>query len=200
MSQINNRNFNFGNLRILQWNAKSVLSKYNELSKHCENFNLILISETWLSQDKEFKLRGFDTVREDRLDRGGGVLIAIRNNVRYRRVHETCGGKVEACAIEILVGGEPLTVVSCYRPPGAGAGSVAIRDWEKFFSQFQGRVLFGGDFNAHNVVWGSASTCRTSDNLWEAVGNGDLSLLNDGSVTFHCASFPSSSVIDLTMS
>jgi len=45
MAQINNRKLNFSNLRILQWNAKFVMSKYTELSKHCEDFNLILISE-----------------------------------------------------------------------------------------------------------------------------------------------------------
>jgi len=61
MAQVNNRKLNVSNLRILQWNANSIMSKYTELSKHCENFNLILISKTWLSPDKSFKLRGFDT-------------------------------------------------------------------------------------------------------------------------------------------
>ena len=52
MAQVNNRKFNFNNLKILQWNANSSYFKYTELSKNCEDFNLILISETWLSPHK----------------------------------------------------------------------------------------------------------------------------------------------------
>ncbi|KYM94053.1 RNA-directed DNA polymerase from mobile element jockey [Cyphomyrmex costatus] len=142
------------------------MSKFNELSKYSADFNIILISETWLSPDISFKLRGFDTVREDRLGRGGGVLIAIRNDIKYRRIQvlERCGGLVEACAVEVSVRGEPLTVVSCYRPPNAG--HIAVGEWDRFLSQFRGKVIFGGDFNSHNTVWGSASTCRiASDSL-----------------------------------
>jgi len=75
---LTSNNVDLKKLRILQWNAKSVLFKYNELSKHCEKFNVILISDTWLSPYKCFMLKEYDTVREDRLDRSGGVLIKLK--------------------------------------------------------------------------------------------------------------------------
>ena len=85
MGHINRSN----SLRICQWNAKSIMSKYNELTKHCEDFNIIMISETWLSPNKSFKVNGFDTVRKDRIGRtGGGVLIAVHNSIKYRRMQD----------------------------------------------------------------------------------------------------------------
>lgn len=103
-------------LSIVQWNAKSVISRLPELSKYCEYYNVFLISETWLSPNKSFLLKGFDTVRCDRTDRaGGGVLILIRNNLRYKTITNIfyCNGRVEVCAVEVFVDGESFTLVSC---------------------------------------------------------------------------------------
>ncbi|XP_044011960.1 uncharacterized protein LOC122854970 isoform X7 [Aphidius gifuensis] len=41
------------------------------------------------------------------------------------------------------------------RPPNTRMEFV---DWENFFSQFDGKFLIGGDFNAHHVWWGSDYT------------------------------------------
>lgn len=80
-------NNNKESLRILQWNAKSILPRVTELSKNFEGSNIILISETWLTAKKQFIIRGFDTVRKDRIDRmGGGVAILISNGVKYKRI------------------------------------------------------------------------------------------------------------------
>lgn len=83
MAQVSKLNM----LRIVQWNAKSVLPRRDELAKHCGDFNIIMISETWLSADKTFKLRGFDTVRRDRENQsGGGVLLLICEGIKYKRI------------------------------------------------------------------------------------------------------------------
>jgi len=37
-------------------------------------------------------------------------------------------------------------------------------EWERFFSQFQDKVLFSEDFNSHNI-WSPANICRTGDSL-----------------------------------
>lgn len=56
-------------MRVLQWNCRSVKAKLAELQKHIVNFDIILLLETWLSQDDHFVLNNFDTIRKDRLDR-----------------------------------------------------------------------------------------------------------------------------------
>lgn len=152
---------NLKSLNIVQWNAKSIIPRLPEISKYCDLFNVFLISETWLTPNKSFWLKGFDTVRRDRVDRrGGGVMILVYNKLKYKTIPMVfeCGGKIEACAIEVFVENEPVVLVSCYHPPGAD--HISVQEWIQFFPQFSGKVIFGGDFNAHNEVWGSSSTCR----------------------------------------
>lgn len=93
-------------LNLIQWNAKSICSKLPELNRHLSVFNFALISETWLSSSDAFIVRGFDTVRKDRVNRrSGGVMILIRSTIKYRRVPRIydCNGKIEACAVECFL-------------------------------------------------------------------------------------------------
>lgn len=187
-------------LRILQWNAKSILPRVTELSMNFEGFNIILISETWLTAKKQFIIRGFDTVRKDRIDRmGGGVAILISNGVKYKRITDIyeCDSKIEACAVQIYTNGESLTFVSCYRPPNDD--NILASEWKRFFSQFDDKVLFGGDFNGHNAIWGSTYTNSVGNDISEALDDLDLTILNDGTSTFHCAAYHTNSVIDLSI-
>lgn len=191
---------NLKSLNIVQWNAKSIIPRLPEISKYCDLFNVFLISETWLTPNKSFWLKGFDTVRRDRVDRrGGGVMILVYNKLKYKTIPMIfeCGGKIEACAIEVFVENEPVVLVSCYRPPGAD--HISVQEWIQFFPQFSGKVIFGGDFNAHNEVWGSSSTCRVGGEVREALDELDLSLLNDGTPTFHSVAYHSNTVIDLSV-
>lgn len=162
--------------------------------------DICLISETWLKPMDNFFLHGFDVVRNDRLDcRGGGVAIFIRNSVKYRRIPLTqdCDGGMEACAIEVFLDSESLSIVSCYYPPSQG--STDTESWRRFFSQLPGKSFFGGDFNAHHMVWGDSHNCPNGNHIVESLENMDLCVLNNGDPTFHCAAHRSNSNIDLSI-
>lgn len=76
----------YDKFRLIQWNAKSILLRYNELCRYTSQYNLFIISETWLTTDKSFIVKGFDTVRRDRENRkGGGVMILINNSIKYKK-------------------------------------------------------------------------------------------------------------------
>jgi len=79
-------------------------------------------------------------------------MIEIRNNIRYRRaqISETCEDKVEVCAVEILVRGRTPHFGLVLHP--SNIGFIRTCEWERFFSQFQDKILFGGDFNSHNII------------------------------------------------
>lgn len=51
----------------------------------------------------------------------------------------------------------------------------------------------------HNLIWGSSYTCPNGNNLWDALTGSEFSLMNDGSPTFHSASYHTNSTIDLTI-
>lgn len=155
--------------KFLHWNSRSVLQRFQDLEKQSANYDCLAISETWLKPQLSFMIKGFDTVRRDRITgRGGGVAILISHSLRYREIPllEDCGNRVEACAVEILFTNENLILVVCYRPPQNG--HISDNDWTKFFSQFNNgnnKHIFVGDFNAHSPLWGSSYTCSVGNSL-----------------------------------
>ncbi|XP_070517902.1 uncharacterized protein, partial [Cardiocondyla obscurior] len=106
-----------------------------------------------LSPDRTCNIRKFYTVRRDRIgQRGGGVLIYVDNRLKYKiipRIYD-CGGKIEACGIKVFLKGEVISLISCYCPPRS---NISFTEWSCFLSQFPGKVILGGDFNLHNIVW-----------------------------------------------
>lgn len=90
-------------LNILQWNANSVQKKRDDLLALAGRLksDVIIISETKLKNSDKFYLPGFFTIRNDRDGgRGGGVLIAVRRNIKFRKIKinstlESIGIKLE---------------------------------------------------------------------------------------------------------
>ncbi len=71
-------------LRACTWNARSAILKAQQLEQFSVEFQLdiLALQETWLSDEHEFKLRGFAVYRRDRVGRpGGGVAIALRREL-----------------------------------------------------------------------------------------------------------------------
>lgn len=197
-------NFVKFNFKLIQWNARSLMLRFQDLEKHSLSYDCFAISETWLLQSQIFLLKGFDIIRQDRVGRrGGGVALLINHKFRYKEiaVQENCNGKLEVCAAEIIFHGESLFLISCYRPPNSGR--ISVEEWLRFFTQFnpQRGIIFAGNFNAHNIQWGSASTCPIGDNLWSAIADSDFDLLgNEVPISTFCGnSIHGLSIIDLTI-
>jgi demethoxyubiquinone hydroxylase (CLK1/Coq7/Cat5 family) len=55
-------------------------------------------------------------------------------------------GKIEVCANELYAGQDKILSVSCYKQPHI---KIKLRVRKKFFTQFEGKFLIGGDFNGH---------------------------------------------------
>lgn len=127
------------------------------------------------------------------------MAILINHSFKYKQVNGVfdCDGFLEVCAIETFINGESLLLVSCYRP--LNSSFISEEDWLKFFNQFNPRkVIFGGDFNAHNINWGSSHTCPNGEVLWRAVVESDLSIVGDSTPTYCGDAYRQSSILDLT--
>lgn len=107
--------------KILQWNCQSIKHKKPELELRSVNYDLILITETWLNiSTPKFKIKNFDTIRNDRsLGKGGGTAILVKGSIKYCEfpLQNKINNKIEACAIRITWQGKPLIIVSIYVPP-----------------------------------------------------------------------------------
>lgn len=179
------------NLKILQWNVRGIKNKLYELAHIANNFDIFIISETWLNLTNKVKLRGFDVVREDRLyAEGGGVAIFVRNGIKYSILKvDGMNLDIEVCGIEVSSSSGKICIISLYRSPSMTKFSKD--EWCRFLNQFKDKnVLMGGDFNLPNdeII-----------PLVEAGNDLDLFLLNDDSPTYYNIYRDYSSVLDLTL-
>lgn len=137
---------------ICQWNARSLFDKKEELLSFVSvnNVDCFIICETWLKENQNFSMPGFIISRFDRPSRGGGVLIAIKKNFFIKNL-DLKSDKIECIGLQILVNNKSISIASVYLPPG---GAIYSADMDDLFNQIPKPRLIGGDFNAHNQVWG----------------------------------------------
>lgn len=187
---------------ILQWNCRILKSKWFEIQKHIHNYDIALLSEIWLTLEDNITLRNFDIIRKDRMGRrGGGVAILIRSSIKYSKVdiHFDCHGQLEICAIKIFDSVGDTLLVSCYRAPDSQR--INSIDWNNFFSQFDGRTIVGGDFNAHHSLWGDSRDCQVGLDLVNGILDSNFICLNTGCSTYVSSIDPGvESSVDLTFS
>ena len=119
-------------LRIMQWNADSLMSKREEL-KHFlaeQNIDIFLIQETKLvPKVDEPVFKGYELVRKDRKqkkgcekNRGGGLLIGIKDRIPYSELRLNLRTEddeiTEALTIEIPTKNKKkIRITNVYIPP-----------------------------------------------------------------------------------
>lgn len=67
---------------ILQWNARSLIANGQEFKKYISELpqqpDIICVQETWLKPNLDFIIRGYSSIRKDRINgNGGGYAIFI---------------------------------------------------------------------------------------------------------------------------
>jgi hypothetical protein len=118
--------------------------------------DVILGCETWLSpgeQDLAFP-PSFTVFRSDRPTHGGGVLIAVRQELAAFPVLLS-PSDIECCACVIPRRQGYLGFVSCYRLPSAQLSTLttALQDSRLPL----GRLFIAGDFNLPSLTWDSSA-------------------------------------------
>ena len=88
------------NLKIMLWNACSILANLGEFQKSLDENNphLVCITETWLNPNKNLKFKAFNVIRIDRPNQvRGGVAILIRKEIEHNKISFTqfTGGKLK---------------------------------------------------------------------------------------------------------
>ena len=121
-----------GQLKILQWNADSLLSKMEELRDFLESekIDVFMIQETKLiTTDPDPAFKGYTIVRQDRVqrvgcetNRGGGLITGMKEDINFREVSLDIIGKedeiTEWLTIELPTkDNEKLRLTNMYIPP-----------------------------------------------------------------------------------
>ena len=109
-------------LKILYYNARSLLPKFDELllsaDTHCPD--VICITESWLCndiQDTEIAIPGYQLVRLDRNRHGGGVLMYVLHKfiVKLFPTHPS----LELLTVTIQCDNHKHCLSLFYRPPSS---------------------------------------------------------------------------------
>lgn len=188
-------------MKICQWNSRSIKYKIDELKDLSKEFDMILLSETWLEGDDTLSLPGFQSILSNREDRGGGgVAILVRNRVPFTRVEKRLlpDTRIEICAIKTKLDNKETYIISAYKPPNVYLDQAA---WITFITQINalGQFILGGDLNAHHEEWGCAGQNQQGRSLLTAVDHLNLMIVNNKSPTRIGRPGEAISAVDITI-
>lgn len=170
-------------LVILQWNARSLLANGQEFKKFIYELpvlpDILCIQETWLAPQLQFNIPGYTSVRKDRQEgHGGGCCTFIGEGLIYRELQ--VNGDSECVAVEVGWTGESNIVIMNYYNP---CNELSVELLEGIVQTGRENVVWCGDFNAHNTLWGCEITNKNGDAVEEFLDSQTLVCLNDGGGT-----------------
>jgi hypothetical protein len=107
-------------------NIRSLLPKFALLTAlaHSANPDVLAVSESWLrkaTKNSEISIPNYNTFRQDRTAKGGGVAIYCRDSLQSSVIlSKSMPKQFELLILKInLSRNKSLTVAACYRPPSA---------------------------------------------------------------------------------
>lgn len=160
--------------------------------------DIVLLTETFLSKEKQLIINGFNILRYDRNSQGGGVAIAIKNIWEYKNLKlENRVDQIEMIACKVKIDRHQyIDIMSLYINHKI---KLNHRHLNAIFNKVSNHFIIGGDFNAHTIEWGCANNSTRGDILLESFERNNIIILNDGSITRINQPQNVSSAIDLTL-
>jgi hypothetical protein len=141
-------------LHVAHLNVRSLLKHIDELRLLLRNSNIHILSlnETMLCPeitDSEVELPGYKLIRCDRNRNGGGVLLAIKDDLNFVKCYNS---SIEAVSAKVCLGTKSVIFSSVYRPPNSDSTycNHMIDYMEKVVSSAYD-VVFLGDFNYNTL-------------------------------------------------
>lgn len=221
---VSNNNFNINNvcdntlnskLKIFYQNVRGLKTKL--VSLRCSFplfhfYDVIILTETWLSPDISDSELGFNDFQIIRLDRnpnnssffrGGGVLIAIKATLKFHPISINVSNVEQIFAL-LSFNSNHLLVGGVYLPPHSPLPIVEshVSSVEQVISCYKPQsIILCGDYNLPNVTWSSDElglTASSESNIISTTIIDSFSYLN----FFQCNSFPNNhgSILDLIFS
>ena len=154
-------------------NARSIVNKTNELQVLASNADFLAITETWLTLEinscEILPNMDFAIHRRDRFElndqRGGGVLLAVRNTIpSLRRPDMETLTEIIVCELRPSCKKKILMAVF-YRPPSSDCSYLS--KFTKFIRKASrtkfDQLLIVGDFNLTNIDWPTMTSSSDSD-------------------------------------
>lgn len=181
---------------ILQWNCNGYFARIEELKLLMSDPSIkcLCLQETRIKQSHKLNVKGYTMYRNDRTTdqlASGGVAILVQENIPSK--HIPLNSPLEVIAIELITTIK-VTVCNIYIPP---AQLINKNEIENVINQLPAPYILLGDFNAHNVLWGSSHTDTREKAIGQILENIKVNLLNNGNPTHLTIATGKFSAIDL---
>ena len=161
------------------------------------NPTAICLQETFKKHSDKLNIKTFeqyDYVDDTRQRASGGVSIQIRKDISQNKIN--INTHLQAIAVSVTIH-ETVTICSLYIPP---PDPINENELNNLIEQLPKPFILMGDFNSHNIIWGSKTTNKRPDPRKKIINSNNLYLHNQNSQTHHDPSSDSFSAIDLTLS
>ena len=147
-------------LNITFRNCQGIRTKRKELELYLteNSIDIIALNETFLNKKVNFKIQGYDTIRNDRsTGQKGGVPFLVKHGLVVNREFRNADFNIitdnEALAINLeLYSNQNLTLATIYYPNGKPNLSL----FQTIYN-LSDNVMFVGDFNSKSEAFGCAS-------------------------------------------
>ena len=183
--------------RIIQWNCRGIRPRYEELLLLLTLLrpSVFWLQETYLKPEDTLTFKGFNTynyIHLDCLSASGGCSIFVHSCPQREIKLKT---DLQAVAVSVTLEKE-ITLCSIYIPP-----SFALRpiNLSSLLQQLPSPFILLGDFNGHNVLWGSKDNDLRGDLIEDFITQNDICLMNDKSNTFLDSGKGTFSALDLSI-
>lgn len=90
---------------VLQWNARSLIANGQEFKGFIQELSevpdVICVQESWLKSHLDFVIKGFTSIRRDRVGSsdGGGCVTFVKNGLQFRELKKSV--ELEVLCIEV---------------------------------------------------------------------------------------------------
>ena len=167
---------------IIQWNMQGIRNKKDELSELISAYkaNIIAVQETKLWNNTKFNIPCYSEVRQDghyNMGPHGGVAIYIHSSIPFNSLNVNTPIQTVVIRAQLHT---PVTICNIYSSRAHPLNQQLLTD---LYNQLPQPCIIIGDFNAHNILWGSEVTDARGRQVEVFIEQHNLSLMNNGAPT-----------------
>lgn len=78
-------------INILNWNARGIRNKKDELSTNIYNYDIVILTETKMSNKERLRFKGYNVIEKiypKKINSAGGIAIVVRNDLGIVKLKE----------------------------------------------------------------------------------------------------------------
>lgn len=167
---------------ILNWNARGIKNKKDELSSKIVNYDIVILTETKMSNKERLKFNGYNVIEKNytkKINSAGGLAIIVRKDLGITKIKDISlnSSNIEMLGIKISGLDRELNCFAIYRRPGLVDNSNTWRRIISYVKTFK-NVIIVGDFNAHNTIWNCVDTDKNGEILQEEMEEEGFFVIN----------------------